>query len=183
MANNPNVSAPNRRGRGVSVPLMLILGAATAGVGAALDWLALSGGTIGIPGGSVPAALKGYEFTVGIGALIAAGVALFLGLLWLAVARASALVAALSVLAGAVIAAAAGYVLLDPEARFVETAAEVAGNQETTATELLDLLPRFFAANDVTVDVEVGLWVTLAGGAVVLLAGIAAIATSRNMSR
>ena len=57
------------------MPLALILGAATAGVGTALDWLSLSGGTIGIPGGSVPGALNGYEFPFGIAALVAAGVA------------------------------------------------------------------------------------------------------------
>jgi hypothetical protein len=183
MASDWNASAPDRRGRGVWVPLALILGAATAGVGTALDWLSLSGGTIGIPGGSVPGALKGYEFPFGFAALVAAGVALFLGLLWLAIVRAGAFVVAMSVLVGGVIVAASVYILIDPTARFVEAAAKLAGNAETTTSELQDLLPRFFGANDVTVAFEIGLWLALAGGALVALAGMLGIAVTRRMAR
>jgi hypothetical protein len=183
MTNDRNVGAPDRGSRGVWVPLALILGAATAGVGTALDWLSLSGGTIGIPGGSVPGALKGYEFRFGIAAFVAAGTALFLGLLWLAIVRAGAFVAAMSVLAGGVIVAASVYVLIDPTGRFIEAAAKLAGNAETTTSELQDLLPLFFGTNDVSVASEVGLWLTLAGGVLVALAGMFGIAVTRRMAR
>jgi hypothetical protein len=183
MTSDRNIGATDRRSRGVWVPLALILGAATAGVGTALDWLSVSGGTIGIPGGSVPGTLKGYEFPFGIAALVAAGVALFLGLLWLALVRAGPFVAALSVLAGGVIVAVSVYVLIDPTARFVEAAAKLVGNAETTTSDLLDLLPRFFGANDVTVAFEIGLWLALAGGSLVALAGMLGIAAARRMAR
>ena len=183
MNNERSSDIGGRAGRGITVPLLVVIGSVVAAVGVALDWLAVSGGTIGVPGGSVPGVLKGYDFPFAIAALVAAGVALFLGLLWLAIVRARAFVASMSVLAGGVIAAASVYVLIDPTARFVEAAAKLAGNAETTTSELLDLLPRFFGANDVTVAFEIGLWLALAGGALVALAGILGIAVSRRMAR
>ena len=88
----------------------------------------------------------------------------------------------MSVLAGGVIVAASVYVLIDPTARFVEAAVKLAGNAETTTSELQDLLPRFFGANDVSVAFEIGLWLTLAGGALVALAGMLGIAVTRRMA-
>ena len=90
------------------------------------------------------------------------------------------MIAVLLLLTGAFIAGVSGYTWWTAEERFVEFAAAETANQETTAAELRDLLPRFFAANDVSVEPGLGLYLTLVGGTLVFLCGIAAIVASRR---
>lgn len=166
--------------RAVFVPLVVIVGAITAGAGTVLPWLHSSAGPIGIPGGAVPEDITGFETKLGVAVLVAAAVSLVAALMWLAIVRGLPVIAVLLLLTGAFIAGVGGYTWLTAEERFVEFAVAETANQETTAAELRDLLPRFFAANDVTVEPDVGLYLTLGGGTLVFLCGIAAIVTSRR---
>ena len=166
--------------RAVTVPLVVIVGAIAAGAGAVLPWLHSSAGPIAIPGGAVPEDITGYETTLGIAVLGAAAVSLVAALVWLAIVRGLPVIAVLLLLTGAFIAGVSGYTWWTAEERFVEFAAAETANQETTAAELRDLLPRFFAANDVSVEPGLGLYLTLVGGTLVFLCGIAAIVASRR---
>ena len=166
--------------KSVLVPLAAILGSVAAGVGGFFPWLRLGSGPIGIAGGAVPGEVLGYDLSIGIIALAAAAVALVAALIWLAIVRGLPVIAIALLLSGVVIAGAGGYTWLTAEDRFVEFAATDAANQETTAAELRDLLPRFFAANDVSVEPGLGLYLTLSGGTLVFLCGIAAIVASRR---
>jgi len=157
--------------------------AAIAGLGLYLLWLRTDTGIIGIPGGRVLDEVAGWELTAGLVALAAVAVAAFLALLWLALARTVAAAAAGLILAGATIVAAAIYVGVAPADRFVDWAASTAANAETTSDEIQSLLPRFFEANDVSVSPELGLYLTLAGGALMLLVGVVALIISRRRSR
>lgn len=166
--------------KSVLVPLAAILGGIAAGVGSFFPWLRSSAGRIGIAGGAVPEEVLGYDLSIGIVALAAAAVAVVAALIWLAIVRGLPVIAVVLLLTGVLIAGAAAYTWVTAEERFVDFAAAEAANQETTAAELRDLLPRFFAANDVSVEPDLGLYLTLGGGTLVFLCGIAAIVTSRR---
>ncbi|OGR99092.1 MAG: hypothetical protein A2V88_13020 [Elusimicrobia bacterium RBG_16_66_12] len=176
--------AKGRRSRAATVwAVVALIAAGAAGLGLYLPWLRTDSGIIGIPGGRVLNEVSGWELTAGVVALVAVAVAAFLALVWLAYARTLPLVAAGLILAGGTIVVAVASVLAAPTDRFVDWAASNAANTETTSEEIRALLPRFFESNDVTVSAEPGLYLTLAGGAVVLLAGLGGLIVSRHRSR
>lgn len=165
---------------GVAAALSVAVGGGVAVVGSFLPWTTNPSGVLGIEGGSIPTSFRASEFPLGIAALSAAALVAFVGLLWLATPRVIALASSLAVLGSIVILASAGIVLSTLEDRFVEIAAETSANPSTTTAEILDFLPRFLVANDVTIEPGVGLYLALGGGLLSLLGGIVGIVRSRR---
>jgi hypothetical protein len=59
-------------------------------------------------------------------------------------------------------------------------AVRTAATKQTPTGDLRSLLPRFFAANDVTVSAGIGLYLALGGGILILLTGLFALVRSRR---
>jgi hypothetical protein len=176
------MNADHSASKGTVAALVSLIGGAAAAASAFFPWLTVSSGIIAIPGGAVPAEAKVPDFQLALIALALAGVCVFFSLVWLAVVRALPFVAAVLILAGGGIVGVTVYCLLDPDARFVEFAVRTAATEQTPTEDLQSLLPRFLAANDVTVTVGLGLYLALGGGIIILLTGLYALVRSRQRS-
>lgn len=125
------------------------------------------------PGASEPTSSRS-----GLRPLAAAAAIVFIGLVWLASPRITAVAYSLVVIGAIVVLASAAVVFLTASDRFVDIAVETSANPKTTAAEIRDFFARFLEANGVPIEAGIGLYLALGGGLLALLGGIIGIVRS-----
>jgi hypothetical protein len=166
-----------RPGRPVKRAVLGVLGGAAVVGGVFLPWIVSDGFTIGTS--TVSQEILGSELDYGTYALAAGGVAIVVALLLVAALRLRTVWSVLLVLAGAVAVALAVLVVVDIQTQYVDVAiaeARVPADQEAGVRISLQAL----FDGGVGVDPGLGLWLSLGGGVLALVAGAASLIRSRS---
>jgi hypothetical protein len=177
---NP-ASTPRPRRKALLVVLGLLAGALLTG-GAFMDWLIRPGGNFSLFDGVVTGAVRGAEFLSGKIALGAGiGAIILTSLMLTPILRRSA--GLLLVVVGVVSAGFALYFLTSMDARLVDHATEAVSSKTHPEAETRSFVEVLIRTDRISADPGIGLYVSTGGSILAIVAGAAAMATGRPLSR
>ena len=158
--------------------LLVLIGGGAIVAGSLLTWLKVGGG-VSVETVSVTGTPKGSELLLGQVAFGAGAAVILLGLLLLAIRRARRLLGLLVIFGGLAAIAAAYFVASSPRDRYIDFAVQQ-GALPGQSDEVRASLANLFEVSGQKVDLGVGLYVVIGGGALSVVGGLSAVLRRRK---